>query len=99
MNNGRCHPELPPEKEEKEAPSPHVHLLPDIFPASFKAGFSRTHTLSYKYHLVQKEYLQCLLMDVAEKEHVFETGACRSPGLCSYLSVYWLGDAKPYLLF
>lgn len=85
VNNSRCHPELPPEKEEKEAPAPHVHLLPDRFPASFKAGFSRIHTLSYKYHLVQKEYLQCLLMDVAGKEHVFKTGACRSPGLCSCL--------------
>lgn len=65
----------------------------------FQGGFLRTHTLSYKYHLVQKEYLWYLLMAVAEKERVFETGACRSPGFCSCFSTDWLGDVKPSLLF
>lgn len=65
----------------------------------FQGGFLRTHTLSSKHHWVQKEYLQCLLMTMAEKGHVFETGACRCPGLCSYFSIDWLGDMKPSLLF
>lgn len=48
---------------------------------------------------MQKEYLQRLLMMMAEKEHVFETGAGRLPGLCSYSSIDWLGDMKLSLVF
>lgn len=65
----------------------------------FQGGFLGTHTLSSKYCFVQKEYLQCLLLTMAEKEHVFESRACRCLRLCSYFSIDWLGDRKPSPLF
>lgn len=73
--------------------------LPTNFQPVSRRVFENTHFEFTDTSLVQKEYLRCLRMAVAEKEPLFKTGACRSPGACSCFSIDWRGDTKPSLHF